>query len=169
MFDTSVYGELLIDLRTLRKIQKKSKDGKIIVYGNSIIRNELRETPKNSKLGNKKKRILLINIYDSFIKKESHIIKPGNVTEFVAINYYKKYRGIGGNISYRDLRNDFLIVASASIKELDIVVSHDRETMLCDEALKAYAIINSQNSLRNPRFIEYNNYKKELNFIDSST
>jgi len=165
MFDTSVYGELILEINSLKKIEEQFSKKELIIYGNPIIRDELRDTPTRIRLGNRSAKILLLQIYDKFIYKENHNIKIGKVTETIAEEYYNAYRGYGGNLSFKDVRNDFLIVACASLKELDIVVSHDTLTMLSDVSIKAYHKVNNENSLNDPKFITYKEYKKNLNFI----
>ncbi len=168
LFDTSVYGELILESMALKKIEEQFINNELIIYGNKIIRDELRETPKRIKLGNKSAKILLLQIYDTFICKENHSIKIGKVTEILSQEYYKAYKKVGGNLSFADIASDFLIVACASLKELDIVVSHDTLTMLSSKAINSYKKVNDENSLRNPHFITYKEYKKRLDFINSS-
>ena len=63
---------------------------------------------------------------------------------------------------------EFIINPTSSeseYSELDIVVSHDTLTMLSDVSIKAYHKVNNENSLNDPKFITYKEYKKNLNFI----
>ena len=46
MFDTSVYGKLVEDDLIRERFEKKFESKDYVVYGNSIIRKELRTTPK---------------------------------------------------------------------------------------------------------------------------
>ena len=165
LFDTNVYGELILDIKSLTKIEKLIKDKKILIYGNNIIRNELREVPAQSRLGKFSKRILLLNLYDRIVSE--HDIKIGDLIRLLADKYYEEYKRLGGRTQYDELKNDFLIIASASIKELDIVVSHDTKTMLSRLLIDAYRKVNIENGLRNPNFIAYEEYKRKLNLIDA--
>lgn len=168
LLDTSVYGELILDLETLKKVSNKVSKHELVIYGNKIIRGELRDTPKKIRLGKKKKRILLLNLYDDLIKRTKHEIPIGKVTEVLAKEYFLRYKKLGGNLGAKELKNDFMIVASASLKELDIVVSHDTKSMLSDISKRAYNLINKENGLRDPSFIDYKEYKRKLDSIDSS-
>ena len=56
LLDTSVYGRLVEDFELVEKIGKLVPN-EYVIYGNSIIRNELRDTPKPIKLEQKSKRI----------------------------------------------------------------------------------------------------------------
>lgn len=167
LLDTSVYGELILDSNVLEKTENSVAISRIRVYGNKIIRNELRDTPKKIRLGKKRKRILLLNVYDELVKRSKHEIPIGKITETLAREYFVRYKRFGGNLGAGELKNDFLIVASASLKELNIVVSHDTKSMLSEKSKKAYNAVNRENGLKNPKFIEYKKYKRELNLIDS--
>ena len=52
MFDTSVYGNLVEDDIIRDKFENKFESGEYVVYGNSIIRKELRSTPKKTQFLN---------------------------------------------------------------------------------------------------------------------
>src|SRR3989338_1166316 len=107
LFDTNVYGELILDIKSLTKIEKLIKDKKILIYGNNIIRNELREVPAQSRLGKFSKRILLLNLYDRIVSE--HDIKIGDLIRLLADKYYEEYKRLGGRTQYDELKNDFLI------------------------------------------------------------
>ncbi|HLD42962.1 MAG TPA: hypothetical protein VJB08_03165 [Candidatus Nanoarchaeia archaeon] len=154
----------MLDPQTVTKIEKRIERNQTLVYGNRIIRNELRETSAQARLGKQSKRILLLNLYDRLTA--GHEIIMGDLIRILAKKYYEKYRRFDGKYPYDSLKNDFLIVASASIKELNIVVSHDTKTMLSELAMKAYKKINSENGLENPDFIPYQEYKRRLDLID---
>jgi predicted nucleic acid-binding protein len=62
--------------------------------------------------------------------------------------------------SKNKLWNDFLIVACASIHNLDIVVSEDNQTMLSEYAIKAYKVTNKLRNYRIPNFINYNEFRR---------
>ncbi len=165
LLDTSVYGELILDVKSLEKIEKLMNNKKILIYGNKVIRDELRSVSSMSKLGKFSKRIILLNLYDKLVS--GHEIKIGDLTNLLAKKYYEEYRKSGGKEALEIIENDFVIIASASIKELDIVVSYDTKTMLSGFSIKAYTKINLENGLRNPAFIAFEEYKKRLNLIDS--
>ena len=57
---------------------------------------------------------------------------------------------------------DFSIVSVASINNLDIVASNDERSMLTENALRAYNLINSIINKRTPKFVSYKNFKTFL-------
>ncbi|MBI4148332.1 hypothetical protein HY490_03515 [Candidatus Woesearchaeota archaeon] len=77
-----------------------------------------------------------------------------------ALNYFTVYRELGGTKSKDEIESDFLIVAAASINNLDVVVSEDESTLRSELARKAYLIVNGVQKLRNPEFIGYENLKR---------
>jgi len=58
------------------------------------------------------------------------------------------------------MQNDLLIVATAAIKQMDIVVSNDEATMQSEQALRTYNLVNAIRQLKNPQFIDYKEFKK---------
>lgn len=160
LLDTHFYGLLSKDEERLRIVEKIKAGGKIVIYGFKTIRNELRDVPKLIRTENKNLRIDLLNLYDSIV--ENHVLElTGNILE-IAENYYKAYKEFGGIRSKEDVRNDLIIVSAASLNNLDIVVSNDEKTMLAENAVRAYALINSVINKRTPKFISYPDFKRFL-------
>ena len=158
--DTNFYGLLAKDEERLEVVEKIKTSDKILIYGFKTIRSELRDVPKLIKIEKKNLRIDLLNLYDSIV--ENHILEfTSNITE-VAENYYKAYKEFGGIKSKEDIGNDFIIVAAASLNNLDIVISNDEKSMLAENAIRAYNLINSVINKRIPKFISYENFKKLL-------
>ncbi|MBI2667363.1 PIN domain-containing protein [Candidatus Woesearchaeota archaeon] len=162
IFDTSIYGKLLEDDFVRRKLENKLRNSDYIIYGNSIIRKELRNTPKHIILGNKKIRILLLTLYDSFVKKENHNLKINPLVERLSSDYFEEYKKLRGSFSKKELENDFIIVATAVIYSLDIIISNDERTMLSLVCLNVYKNVNKRYGLNEPIFKSYNSFKKEL-------
>lgn len=132
----------------------------LIFYGiREVIRKEIRETPRNIKIvDNKSLRMLLLSLYDSIIKE--HELSLNEKIYFIAKRYYDAYKEIGGGVSISNVMNDFLVIACASLNNMDIVVSEDNRTMFSEHSLKAYALINKTLNLRNPEFIDYDKFKR---------
>ncbi len=61
-----------------------------------------------------------------------------------------------------DMMNDFMVVACASLHELDLAVSDDNRTMLSEFAIKSYKIENSLRRYRTPNFIGYGEFRRLL-------
>lgn len=162
MFDTSVYGKLVKEEDVLDKINSRCKTHEFVIYGAPLIRQELRATPKTTLYGAKKLRILLLNVYDSFITKENQILKFNKLIETLSGDYFSEYRKNKGNLSNEAMRNDFIIIATATIYQLDVVVSDDEATMLSEKAVNSYMHVNKKYGLRDPKFKKYGEFKTEL-------
>ena len=158
--DTNFYGLLSKDEERLKVVEKIKTSSKIVIYGFNTIRNELRDVPKLIRIENKNLRIDLLNLYDTIV--ENHILELNSKISDVAESYYKAYREFGGIRSKEDIRNDLIIVSAASLNNLDIVVSNDEKTMLAENAVRAYNLINSVINRRIPKFISYRDFKKLL-------
>ena len=153
MLDTNVYDK--ITLKDEQLIPEIISSQKITVYGCRVIREELRGIPKGEKVGSKNLRVMLLRTYDLLVKK--HDLPVEDIAEYVAKEYTVEYLG---NKPKRDLYQDFLIVAVASLKDLDIVCTDDKKTMSSEDAIKAYKNVNERNGLRTPQFIPYISFKK---------
>jgi len=133
----------------------------MLIYGvKEIIRKELRATPKDSKVGEKKLRSNLLGLYDIFTR--SHELSLAEEHKKLADDYYKAYRELGGSKPKDSILNDLIIVACASSTEMDVVVSEDEKTMLTENAIKAYNFVNNINKKRTPKVIGYTEFKYEL-------
>ena len=145
MLDTSVYESVF--LRHIDKLKKMVEEDRIIVYGCNVVRKELREIPQDVKYLGKSFRNSLLLVYDKFTGSHSYPVE--SVVEFIAEEYWKEYEG---GISKRKLMNDFLIVAVASIHNLDIIVSEDNHSMKSRLAIETYKKVNDRNAFRTPMF-----------------
>ncbi len=145
MLDTNVYEFLY--LQHLDSLNKLIDEGRIVVYGCKIVRDELRDISPKLKHKNKSFRNLLLNIYDELTEKHSYPIE--DVVENLAEQYWKEY---DGGIPKRKLMNDFRIVAISSIHNLDLVVSEDDNSMKSAPAIRAYLKANNANGFRTPAF-----------------
>ncbi len=162
LFDTSVYGQLVIDKEFTALLLEKKKNIELVFYGNSVIRNELRATPKNATLLKRKLRTYLLETYDSLVTKEKHNLKVSFFVEQLGGMYYEEYRNNGGIVAANHILNDFFIVACASIYQMDIVVSGDKKTFLNSNAIKAYRLVNQKQGFRNPIYLEYSLFRTQL-------
>lgn len=163
IFDTSVYGKI-IELHERELIEKQLRKSSIVVYGNKIIRAELRDTPKKVKIAEEEKlrnlRIYLLTLYDEIVK--NHNLGITQKTNNIALTYYTAYKEFGGSKSKEDIINDFIIVASASLNNLDIVISEDKKSMLSEKAKRAYKLVNILMKSNIPSFMFYNEFKTYL-------
>ena len=146
MFDTNTYA--LLYEYDLPRILKLVESGQLVVYGCQVIRNELRDIPKDVVVERKNYRIQLLFVYDKLVKDRSYPVE--RVVEVLANEYWSEYRG---SIPKRKILPDFKIVAVASIHELDVIVSEDERTMKAGAAKRAYEIVNHRNAFRTPKFL----------------
>ena len=160
LLDTNIYGKIAKEKQPYNILKKIQSQDKFVFYGiREVIRREIRETPKNIRiLGNKSLRMLLLSLYDNIIKE--HELKLNERIQFIAKRYYDVYKELGGVVSVKYIMNDFLIVACATAHNLDVLVSEDNSTMLSNNSLKSYTMINKTLSLRTPEFIGYNKFKR---------
>ncbi len=160
LLDTNIYGEMVVDNHLNLLKEKLKQDNSLIIFGSSLIRKELRATPKKIKLEGSNLRIDLLSLYDELVKERNLNIDPR--TQDLAQQYYYLYHTLGGSKGKDEMANDLLIVACASLKEMDIVVSEDESTLKAEHALQAYTIVNTIRKLRNPNFISYEEFKHLL-------
>ncbi len=161
LLDTSVYGKLVEEPKVTQLLVKKIPT-EFVVYGSKVIREELRETPKHKRFAGKNKRILLLTLYDTLIRKDHHELKKNKLVETLARDYYKGYRRFGGSVSDKKMVNDLLIISIATIYQLDVIVSDDERTMLSSSAIRAYKRVNKTYGLKNPVFKTYKKFISEL-------
>ena len=161
LLDTNIYGDMLLDkdLFVLKEKHKVKKEN--IFYGFSVIRKELRATSKDKSLGRRNLRVALLCLYDEFVGEHNLKVDESKLTD-TAHKYYEMYKKLGGNLSKMGLLNDFMIVACAAHKNMDLVVSNDDATMLSELSLKSYQIVNQILDLHSPKFRGYEDLKKKL-------
>lgn len=157
LLDTNIYGHIVVDPER-EKVHKiiHTKDD-ILIYGFDIIRKELRSTKRS--VAGINLRMDLLRVYDELAKKT---YETSPEIERLAQHYYNLYVEVGGTSSESELKNDFLIIACASMKNLDIVVSNDTKTMLNELAIKAYTVVNKINGIKLPNFINYGEFKNVI-------
>jgi len=159
MFDTNIYGLIAVDKDRLIVVNSMLESG-LIFYGTKINREELRAVPKDLIVDGKNLRIDLLTLFDGIVDKHIYTITEEMME--IADNYYKTYSEFGGSKSKKDIINDFVIIACASLHNLDIVVSEDKKSMLTENALKSYRLVNLILKKKTPNFIDYLKFKKML-------
>lgn len=160
LLDTNIYGLIVKDNDRAKIRNKIEKERAVVVYGLPLIRRELRSTPKNIRIDGINLRNDLLVLYDKLT--ENHLLKFLNEAEELAESYFYIYKEIGGFASRDEIVKDFCIIAYASLNSLDIVVSDDSRTMFSEKATKSYSIANQIKKIRLPRFVNYEEFKREL-------
>ena len=138
ILDTNIYGRMVIDVE-LDEI-KEAMRRKLIVYSSEVIN----------------LRMDLLRLYDSLVKL-SISVSPEILC--LAESYYFAYSKFGGRLNKSDILTDLIVVACASSKGLDIVVSEDTDTMLDNNFQKVYQLVNKLANTRNPQFLDYKEFK----------
>jgi hypothetical protein len=160
ILDTNIYGRIIEkkEEEEIKKIAELNRD--IVIYGFDVIRKELRNVPAKLRIENKLLRLMLLGFYD--VLNKSHMYYTTSLIRHLADDYFEVYKQLGGKEKKTEILNDFLIVACASIHELDIVISEDNKTMLNQDALKAYGIANALKRIKTPSFIDYQKFRRLL-------
>ncbi|HLD86787.1 MAG TPA: hypothetical protein VJB12_01880, partial [Candidatus Nanoarchaeia archaeon] len=162
LLDTNVYGEIIISPDLVRAIEFLNRKQAYIFYGMSLIRSELRATPRDKRSESGKVRLLMLTLYDALVRKTNRDLRITGLIEMIAQRYTAEYKRLGGSLAAHGVRADFQIVACASFHRLDIVVSHDQRSMLSHAAQGAYRSINREFELRTPMFKSYATFRTEL-------
>ncbi|MBI2137762.1 type II toxin-antitoxin system VapC family toxin [Candidatus Woesearchaeota archaeon] len=161
MLDTNIYGRI-VEEQTHPIIL--SKEANVKVYGSVVIRKELRNAPKRIKIVHegvqRKIRIVLLSLYDSIVHERT--LPVTQQTDDLAEQYFVAYKKFGGSEGYTSIFNDFILVATATLNTLDIVYSNDKRTMLSEQAITAYSLINEIHGLQTPHFQSYPELIREL-------
>jgi len=157
LLDTNIYGLIIVDPKRgeIHTIIHSNKE--LYLYGFEVVRKELRSTKRVAV--NMNLRMDLLRLYDDLVTK-SYELNSG--METLAEQYYELYKNLGGTFPKSEMMNDFLIIACASLKNLDIVVSNDTKTMFHELAIKAYTSVNKINRLKLPDFIGYEKFKNGI-------
>ncbi len=164
ILDTNVYGEILIERCSEEIIEKIRTNKAIIVYGTDVIKSELNKTPEHVKYKGILTRTSLLQIYNSII---DHGLTTSPLAEYLAREYFKEYKELFSTRRTKEkhneenLKNDFKIVAIASLNSMDIIVSSDKRTLLSEVSSKIYNKVNTENNLRIPEMIEYQKFKED--------
>ncbi len=167
ILDTNIYEFVLKEIDR-DSLKKSIVAGDLIIYGNDIIRRELRDIPKYklnySGENIQNLRITLLSLYDLLVGKHHYMLNVD--IEFLADKYSIAFRALGGKIPRNEILNDFLIVACASVNNLDLVVSEDRKTMLSEISINSYKSVNGLYRYKMPEFIRFEKFKKLLRGVN---
>lgn len=159
LFDTNVYTALLKEGEAGKSVVVQAAALGFRFYGFDEVRHELKAAPRMVAHFSENLRADLLRLYEEIIAREYSFEQK---MMDLAVEYYNAYRSFGGGISHKDIITDFLIVACASLKEVDVVVSQDSGSMLNVYAKRAYAEVNSKHSLSVPKLWAYEAFKKEI-------
>lgn len=156
LLDTCIYGEMILD-KELTAL-KETHNSEVQMYGFILIRRELRATSPTKRYLGKNVRVAMLSLYDQFVGEKNLLVDESTLM-LTAKKYFDTYRQLGGHLSEKELQTDYLIVACAAHKSMDVVASNDHASMLSELSLKAYSIVNDALKLKNPHFIDYAQFK----------
>ncbi len=145
ILDTNIYEALY--RKDLWRVSSLIESHRLIVYGCKIVRDELRDIPKSLMVDGRNYRNLLLSVYDTVAKRT---LPVENLSEALAEEYWLAYEG---GVPKRKMVPDFLIVAIATIHNVDIVVSEDERTLKSGPARRAYEQVNQKKKLKTPGII----------------
>lgn len=80
LLDTNIYGRLIEDPLLFEKLTLLVPDT-YVIYGTSLIRKELRDVSAHLTFDGKNKRIILLQAYNSFVRKENHNLEITMLSE----------------------------------------------------------------------------------------
>src|SRR3989338_7858421 len=95
IFDTNIYGFIAKDIERELIVNSILANRQFIVYGNKLIRDELRDIPKKIRYEGKNVRVDILSLYDKIIR--GHILAVADLHYEMAKNYYKAYKELGGS------------------------------------------------------------------------
>lgn len=162
LFDTSVYGELVDDEASLRKVAEQV-NLRFMVFGSSTVRKELEETPSvtlvtRGKFKGLNLRELLLRVYRLFVEGSGGEVAATDLVEVVALRYLLEYEQ-RENKEDGKMLNDFRIVAAASLHWIGLFVSADK-AQLSAKCAFVYRIVNRSYQLSVPVLVLYPDFSK---------
>lgn len=145
LFDTNIYGWAL-ESETAAKliahiIDEQSKDTpRFRVFGYDVIRTELERNPHRDT------RIRTLKLYESAKATE---IRTSDRVKKLADEYFSQFKGEGIRITIEDCE----IVASATVNNMDFIVTNNRRTLNSLRAKSLFKEINSANGFKTPAIV----------------
>ncbi|HLD05589.1 MAG TPA: hypothetical protein VJG90_07750 [Candidatus Nanoarchaeia archaeon] len=146
IFDTNVYGHLFEEADVVELEQKIVSDKSFVVYGFQLVRKELRDSTRDS-------RIFLLELYDRITKDRMFMNSEKTVS--LAKGYYRQYREAGGSKDWGKMGVDFMVVACATLNNLDVVCSGDEKTLMSELTQLVYKKVHILKGHRTPNFWNY--------------
>lgn len=96
-----------------------------------------------------------------------HKLVVDDSTRELANNYLRAFIELKGKKPKKEnerdeLYNDLLIIALATLRQMDVVYSEDCKTMFSRNAVSAYELVNNIKGAATPRFYSYEEFIKEI-------
>ena len=147
LIDTSLYIAAVQDIELEKLLEGLSQ--KAFIQSCDVIEEEIHDSSEFLRRTNRKQQAEKLRlIYDK--------VHKGNIGKTERIfNLAKEYHKSAelSKKQDKDIKNDFLIVASASVAGVETILSLNRKTMASEEMVKIYNTINPRNKYRAPIFL----------------
>ena len=169
VFDTSTFGEIALDEAFLNELAKQV-NASFAVLGSEVIEEELLNTPAGKKISEGRfkgmsLREFFTTAYKLFIRRSETLLNT-DLVEIVAAKYYVVYakEASKAGLAKKEVKllNDFRIVASASLRGADFLVTADAASMLNSDAINAYKAVNGVFQLKTPVLLAYGDFKHKF-------
>ncbi|MBI5347609.1 MAG: hypothetical protein HZB66_03290 [Candidatus Aenigmarchaeota archaeon] len=148
LIDTSVYIEAAKDSSIEKMLEQLSE--KAFIHSCDVVEKEinlacdfLRRTDRRDQ--SERLKLIYEETYEGVIRTSERIIKFVEEYHKAAANFSKS--------QHKDIHDDFLIVASATVAGVKKILSFNRKTMASERAIKAYNTVNSKARYRTPVFL----------------
>jgi len=150
LVDTSVYIAALTDKEIENML--KCAEKKAFIISSEVIEKEINKASDFLRsIGKKQDAEKLKELYNSTL---SGTIKLTDRVINVSDKYTDKVRKKFGKDKAKKMKDDFRIVASASIGGIKDIATFNRKTMANEEIVQIYKEINSKERLKTPEFIK---------------
>ena len=150
LLDTSILIESVDNRKAELLLEKLA--GREFIFSCDVIEREIEKAIDFLRKTDRKKQAEKLRLLYEKFRQGS--IKTSSRIQNLANQYHHE---IGGDISkkeHKNMENDFLIVASASVGGVRHVVSLNRKTMTSSKAINAYKKVNQKNAVKIPTFIK---------------
>lgn len=147
LIDTSIYIAALEDVQLENMLEQLSQS--VFIQSCDVVEREIHRSSEFLRRSNRKEQGEALRLIYEKIRK-------GNIsTTKRVIDLAQQYHH-AANISkekQKDIGNDFLIVASASVGGVKTILSLNRKTMASEEMRKVYGTVNTRNNYITPAFL----------------
>ena len=148
LIDTSIYISAAEDSSIEKMLENISE--KCFIQSCDIVEREIRSSSEflrqtGRKDASEKLKLIYEKIREGTIKTSERISN-------LAQEYHKEAFRLSKS-QHKDIKNDFLIVASASVAGVQKIMSFNRKTMASDMMINVYQLVNAGHKYKTPAFL----------------
>ena len=147
LIDTSVYIAAAQDVELEKLLDDLSQ--KIFIQSCDVVEEEIHDSLEFLRKTDRKQQAEELGLVYAKLHK-GNIAKSERIFN-LALEYHKEAQ-LSKN-QHKDIENDFLIVASASVASVQTILSLNRKTMASEEMVKVYNLVNPRNKYKTPKFL----------------